>query len=89
MKEAQPAYRITLQKSQGAEFPSGVIPLPLATQHHPLMQRSPVYTGVTKGKRLVALVGQTTELAMAARSHRTEQTFPSVLFRLGTAWQEA
>jgi exodeoxyribonuclease V alpha subunit len=45
------AYATTIHKSQGSEYPAVVIPL--TTQHYPMLQRNLVYTGVTRGKRLV------------------------------------
>ena len=51
------AYATTVHKSQGSEYPAVVVPL--TTQHFPMLQRNLVYTGVTRGKRLVVLVGQT------------------------------
>ena len=39
--------------------------IPLATQHYPMLQRNLVYTGVTRGKQLVVLVGQRRALAIA------------------------
>ena len=59
------AYATTIHKSQGSEYPAVV--LPLTTQHYPMLQRNLVYTGVTRGKRLVVLVGQKRALAMAVR----------------------
>src|SRR5260221_358054 len=50
------AYAATIHKSQGSEYPAVVIPL--TTQHYPMLKRNLVYTGVTRGKRLVVLVGQ-------------------------------
>jgi superfamily I DNA/RNA helicase len=50
------AYAITIHKSQGSEFPAVVIPL--ATQHYMLLQRNLIYTGITRGKRLLVLIGQ-------------------------------
>ena len=50
------AYATTIHKSQGSEYPAVVIPL--TTQHYPMLQRNLLYTGVTRGKRLVVLVGQ-------------------------------
>ena len=50
------AYAITIHKSQGSEFPAVVIPL--ATQQYLLLQRNLVYTGITRGKKLVVVVGQ-------------------------------
>ena len=55
LDEVSLAYAITIHKSQGSEFPAVVIPL--ATQHYMLLQRNLVYTGITRGKKLVVLVG--------------------------------
>ena len=74
------AYAITIHKSQGSEFPAVVIPL--AMQHYLLLQRNLVYTGVTRGKRLVVLVGQPKALALAVRNNRTERRFSGLLARL-------
>ena len=59
------AYATTIHKSQGSEFPAVVIPL--TTQHYPTLQRYLVYTGVTRGKRLVILIGQRKALAIAVK----------------------
>ena len=80
LDEISLAYAITIHKSQGSEFPAVVIPL--ATQHYLLLQRNLVYTGVTRGKRLVVLVGQKKALAMAVRNNKTEQRFSGLLARL-------
>ena len=45
------AFACTIHKSQGSEYPAVVIPL--LTQHYPMLQRNLVYTGLTRGKRLV------------------------------------
>jgi exodeoxyribonuclease V alpha subunit len=57
------AYALTIHKSQGAEYPAVVIPL--HTQHYHLLQRNLLYTGVTRGKQLVVLVGSRKALALA------------------------
>lgn len=62
-----PAYACTIHKSQGSEYPAVVIPL--LTQHYGMLQRNLVYTGLTRGKRLVVLVGQRKALAMAVKNH--------------------
>ena len=62
------AYATTIHKSQGSEYPAVVIPL--STQHYPMLQRNLVYTGVTRGKRLVVLVGQRKALAIAVKGAR-------------------
>jgi len=74
------AYSITIHKSQGSEFPAVVIPL--ATQHYPLLQRNLVYTAVTRGRRLVVLVGQRKALAIAVRNNETKRRFSGLRTRL-------
>ncbi|MDO8359367.1 MAG: ATP-dependent RecD-like DNA helicase, partial [Devosia sp.] len=49
-----PAYAATIHKSQGSEYPAVVIPV--MTQHYTMLQRNLLYTGVTRGKKLVVLV---------------------------------
>jgi exodeoxyribonuclease V alpha subunit len=58
-----PAYAATIHKSQGSEYPAVIIPV--LTQHYAMLQRNLLYTGVTRGKRLVALVGQRKAVAIA------------------------
>ena len=57
------AYATTIHKAQGSEYP--VVVIPLATQHYVMLARNLLYTGVTRDKRLVVLVGQRRALAMA------------------------
>ena len=83
LDEVSLAYAITIHKSQGSEFPAVVIPL--ATQQYLLLQRNLVYTGMTRGKKLVVLIGQPKALAMAVKNNRTANRFSGLLDRLGTA----
>jgi exodeoxyribonuclease V alpha subunit len=82
LDELSLAYAITIHKSQGSEFPAVVIPL--ATQHFMLLQRNLVYTGVTRGKRLVVLIGQRKALSMAVQNNKISQRFSGLLERLQT-----
>ena len=61
-----PAYAATIHKSQGSEYPAVVIPV--MTQHYTMLQRNLLYTGVTRGKRLVVLVGQKKAVAISVRN---------------------
>ncbi|MBA4174817.1 MAG: ATP-dependent RecD-like DNA helicase, partial [Hyphomicrobium sp.] len=61
-----PAYAATIHKSQGSEYPAVVIPV--MTQHYAMLQRNLLYTGVTRGKKLVVLVGQPRAIAIAVRN---------------------
>jgi len=60
------AYATTIHKSQGSEYPAVV--LPLTTQHYPMLQRNLLYTGLTRGKKLVVIVGQKKAVAIAVRN---------------------
>jgi exodeoxyribonuclease V alpha subunit len=61
-----PAYAATIHKSQGSEYPAVIIPV--LTQHYAMLQRNLLYTGVTRGKQLVVLVGQKKAVAIAVRN---------------------
>ena len=61
-----PAYAATVHKSQGSEYSAVVIPV--LTQHYAMPKRNLLYTGVTRGKRLVVLVGQKKAVAIAVRN---------------------
>jgi exodeoxyribonuclease V alpha subunit len=61
-----PAYAATIHKSQGSEYPAVVIPI--LTQHYAMLQRNLLYTGITRGKRLVVLVGQKKAVAIAVKN---------------------
>ena len=69
------AYATTIHKSQGSEYPAVVIPLVM--QHYVMLQRNLVYTGVTRGKRLVVLVGQRKALAIAVKGGGTRRRWSS------------
>src|SRR5215207_9413701 len=66
-----PAYATTIHKSQGSEYPAVIIPV--VTQHYAMLARNLLYTGVTRGKRLVVLVGQKRAVAIAVRGGQTRR----------------
>ena len=61
-----PAYAATIHKSQGSGYSAVIIPV--LTQHYAMLQRNLLYTGVTRGKRLIVLVGQKKAVAIAVRN---------------------
>lgn len=61
-----PAYATTIHKSQGCEYPAVIIPV--LAQHYVMLRRNLLYTAVTRGKRLVVLVGQRNAVAIAVRN---------------------
>ncbi len=62
------AYAATVHKSQGSEYPPLTVIVPVHTQHYVMLQRNLLYTAVTRGKRLVVLVGSRKALALAVRA---------------------
>ncbi len=66
------AYACTIHKSQGSEYTAVVIPVMM--QHFMMLQRNLIYTGVTRGKKLVILVGQTKALSMAVKGRRQNKS---------------
>lgn len=66
LDEISLAYATSIHKSQGSEYPAIVIPL--ATQHYMLLARNLLYTAVTRGKRLVVLIGQKKAIYMAIKN---------------------
>ncbi len=74
------AYATSVHKSQGSEYPAVVIPL--AMQHYLLLQRNLIYTAVTRGKRLVVVIGQPRALSMAVRNARSTRRLTNLSARL-------
>jgi exodeoxyribonuclease V alpha subunit len=65
LDEVTLAYATTIHKSQGSEYPAVVIPV--VTQHYAMLQRNLLYTGLTRGKQLVVLIGQRKAVGIAVR----------------------
>jgi exodeoxyribonuclease V alpha subunit len=80
LDELSLAYVLSIHKSQGSEFPCVVIPL--HTQHYMMLQRNLLYTAVTRGKRLVVLVGTKKALGMAIRRADTRHRYTALRRRL-------
>ena len=66
LEELVLAYAVSVHKSQGSEYPA--IVMPVTTQHFKMLQRNLLYTGITRGKRLVVLVGTPKALGLAVRN---------------------
>jgi exodeoxyribonuclease V alpha subunit len=77
------AYALTIHKSQGSEYPAVVIPV--HTQHFIMLQRNLLYTGITRGKKLVVLVGTKKALAMAVQRRDTALRYSALASRLSEA----
>lgn len=81
------AYAVTVHKAQGSEYPAVVIPLTL--QHAPLLQRTLLYTGITRGRKLVVLVGDGKALDHAVRNVRARPRRSTLATRLKEALAQA
>jgi exodeoxyribonuclease V alpha subunit len=77
-----PAYAVTIHKSQGSEYPAVIIPM--LTQHYTMLQRNLLYTGVTRGKKLVVVVGQKKAVAIAVRNVSVRRRWSKLSEWLGT-----
>jgi exodeoxyribonuclease V alpha subunit len=73
LDELVPAYAISVHKSQGSEYPAVV--MPILTQHYVLLQRNLLYTGVTRGKQLVIIVGSLRAIGMAVHNDKTYKRY--------------
>lgn len=74
------AWAISIHKSQGSEYPAVVVPL--HTQHFMMLRRNLVYTALTRGKRLVVLVGSRKALQRALAEATVEERFGRLSERL-------
>jgi exodeoxyribonuclease V alpha subunit len=80
VSDLQPAFAITVHRSQGGEFPA--IVFPLVTQHYLMLQRHLFYTAITRARKLVVLVGSRRALSMAienAEQNRRESSLADKL----------
>ena len=59
------AYAVSIHKSQGSEYPAVVIPMMM--QHYMMLRRNLLYTGITRGRNMVVLVGQKQAIGMAIK----------------------
>jgi exodeoxyribonuclease V alpha subunit len=76
------AYAISVHKSQGSEYPAVV--LPVSTQHYVLLQRNLIYTGITRARKLVVLIGTKKALSIAIRNDKPHLRFTRLCERLKT-----
>jgi exodeoxyribonuclease V alpha subunit len=76
------AYAISVHKSQGSEYPAVIIPL--MTQHYALLQRNLLYTAITRGEKLVILIGMKKALDIALKNDRPRQRLSMLADRLST-----
>jgi exodeoxyribonuclease V alpha subunit len=71
LDELMLAYATTVHKAQGSEYPAVVVPV--TTQHWPMLRRNLLYTGVTRGRKLVVLVAQPKAVAVAVKGREARR----------------
>lgn len=74
------AYAITIHKSQGSEFP--VVIMPMLSQHYVMLQRNLLYTGMTRAKRLLILIGSKKAISMAVNNSHQKPRYSMLIERL-------
>jgi exodeoxyribonuclease V alpha subunit len=79
LDEVSLAYAVSIHKSQGSEFPAVVIPV--AMQHFMLLQRNLIYTGITRAKKLLVVVGQKKALGIAVRNDQARKRYSGLMSR--------
>src|SRR5207253_7075751 len=80
LDELQLAFCTSIHKSQGSEYPAVVIPV--HTQHFVMLQRNLLYTGITRGRKLVAVVGSRKALWLAVSRADQSRRFSLLKWRL-------
>lgn len=74
------AYAVSVHKSQGSEYLA--IVMPILVQHYVLLQRNLIYTGVTRGRKLVVMVGTRKALAIGVKNNKTQNRYTYLKRRL-------
>ena len=82
LDEIVPAYAVSVHKSQGSEYPAVIIPI--VTQHYILLQRNLIYTAVTRGKKLVVIVGSRKAMTIGVNNNKTRQRYTRLCHRLSS-----
>jgi exodeoxyribonuclease V alpha subunit len=83
LEDVIPAYACTIHKSQGSEYPAVVIVL--HHQHHIMLQRNLLYTAITRGRKLVVIVGSRRALARAVFNAEVRTRYTALAERLRDA----
>lgn len=80
MDELILAYAVSIHKSQGSEYP--VVVIPLSMSHYMMLQRNLVYTGITRGKKLVIIVGSKKAMFLSVKNNQVAERYTWLKNRL-------
>jgi exodeoxyribonuclease V alpha subunit len=84
LDEISLAYATSIHKSQGSEYPA--VAIPLVMQHYTMLEKNLLYTAVTRGKKLVTIIGQTRALAMAVKNRKSGRRLTKLSQRIATIY---
>ncbi|MFP3013861.1 MAG: ATP-dependent RecD-like DNA helicase [Arsenophonus sp.] len=87
LDETSLAYATTIHKSQGSEYPCVVIPI--AMQNYLMLERNLIYTGITRGKKMVVMIGQKKALSLAINKQNSIKRKTWLLERLKIAFNKS
>ncbi|MBD2021231.1 ATP-dependent RecD-like DNA helicase [Leptolyngbya sp. FACHB-36] len=88
LNEITLAFATTIHKSQGSEYP--VVILPVFMQHFMMLSRNLIYTGITRARQLVVVVGSQKAIGIAVKQVKDQQRYTLLAHRLRTEpieWQ--
>jgi exodeoxyribonuclease V alpha subunit len=80
LNEITLAFATTIHKAQGSEYP--VVILPVFMQHYMMLSRNLIYTGLTRARKLVILVGEEKAIALAVNQVKDQQRYTLLGHRL-------
>jgi exodeoxyribonuclease V alpha subunit len=83
LDEIMLAYAVSVHKAQGSEYP--VVVIPILTQHYVLLQRNLIYTAITRGRKLVVMVGTRKALTIGIKNNKTQKRYTYLRYRLGSS----
>ncbi|MGP1925076.1 MAG: ATP-dependent DNA helicase, partial [Arsenophonus sp. NEOnobi-MAG3] len=86
LDEISLAYATTIHKSQGSEYPCVIIPI--AMQNYLMLERNLIYTGISRGKKMVVMIGQKKALSLAIKKQNSIKRKTWLLARLKIAFNE-
>ena len=86
LDEITHAYAMTIHKSQGSEFP--VVIMPIFTSHYMMLERNLIYTGMTRSKQLLIIIGQKKALRMATSEQKKMERMSHLTHHLQKKFKE-
>ncbi|MCD7717690.1 MAG: ATP-dependent RecD-like DNA helicase [Lachnospiraceae bacterium] len=81
------AYATTIHKAQGSEYP--IVVMPFTMSHYVMLQRNLLYTGVTRAKKILVLIGEKKAIAYATHNETTTSRNTKLAERIANGWKDA